>query len=248
MTPSLQSAIRAIDTDAGRAYETPIGTLPGVNTILDATEPEEDRERLRQWQQRQIQELGEEGAARNEIAHRERGTTIHALIAAYLTDRRLPDDLSPALLPYWKSIHCWLRGVGRSAIVSHEIYGDVPRAIELPVYHPQLGYAGTLDWVGEWEAGDWWLADFKTSNRAKRLQWMSRARLQVAAYRLAFTAMLDIPISKAVIPVILRDRPAQIFELTPDQLAEDEILWLQRLEQYQQLSKRVSSWVTHQAV
>ncbi len=64
---------------------------------------------------------------------------------------------------------------------------------------------------------------------------MSRARLQIAAYRLVFTALVDIPISKAVIPVILRDRPAQIFELTLAQLSEDEVLWLQRLEQYKLL-------------
>lgn len=241
MTPSLQSAIRAIDTETGRVYQTPVGTLPGVNTILDATETEEDRERLRKWQQCQVQELGQEGAAQSAIAYRERGTAIHALIAEYLTDGTLPNDLPPELLSYWKSIHCWLRTVGKSAIVSHEMYGNERRAIELPIYHPQLGYAGTLDWVGEWEVGDWWLADFKTSRRVKRLKWMSRARLQVAAYRLAFTALFDIPISKVVIPVILRDRPAQIFELTPDQLREDEILWRQRLEQYQQLSKGESS-------
>lgn len=125
--------------------------------------------------------------------------------------------------------------MGKSAIVSHEIYGGARRAIELPIYHPHLGYAGTLDWVGEWEVGNWWLADFKTSRRLKRLQWMGRARLQVAAYRLAFTVLFDIPIAKVVIPVILRDRPAQIFELTPEQIAEDETLWLQRLEQYKNL-------------
>lgn len=241
MTPSLQSAICAIESDAGRVYQTPMGILPGVNTILDATESDEDRERLRKWQLRQVQELGEEGAAQSAIAHRERGTVIHSLIADYLTDGTLPSDVSPELLPYWKSIYCWLKNVGRSAIVNHEMYGSKRRAIELPIYHPQLGYAGTLDWVGEWEVGEWWLADFKTSRRVKRLKWISRARLQVAAYRLAFTALFDIPISKAVIPVILSDRPAQVFELTPDQLREDEILWLQRLEQYQQLSKESAS-------
>ena len=86
MTLHLQSAVRAIDIGAGRVYQTPIGTLPGVNTILDATEPEEDRERLRKWQQRQVQELGEEGAVQSAIAHRDRGTAIHALVAAYLAD------------------------------------------------------------------------------------------------------------------------------------------------------------------
>ncbi len=47
-----------------------------------------------------------------------------------------------------------MRHVGKSAIVSHEIYDGLRPAIELPIYHPQLGYAGTLDWVGEWEVGD----------------------------------------------------------------------------------------------
>jgi hypothetical protein len=232
MTLSLQSAIRAIDTDNGRIYETPIGNLPGVNTILDATESETDREKLRQWQQRQVKQLGETEAEQSAIASRERGTVIHAIIADFLTNGTEPDELPLELLPYWKSIRCWLRNVGESAIVSHEAYGGDRLAVELPVFHPQLGYAGTIDWVGEWEAGNWWLADFKTSKRIKRIRWMSRARLQIAAYRLAFTAMFDLPIPKAVIPVILPDRPAQIFELTPEQLAADEAGWLQRLEQY----------------
>ena len=73
MTLSLQAAIRAIDTDAGRVYETPIGNLPGGNTILDATESQTDREKLRQWQQRQVKQLGEEGANQSAIASRERG-------------------------------------------------------------------------------------------------------------------------------------------------------------------------------
>ncbi|MEX0270466.1 PD-(D/E)XK nuclease family protein [Leptolyngbyaceae cyanobacterium UHCC 1019] len=235
MTLSLLSAIRALDTDNGRIYETPIGNLPGVNTILDATESETDREKLRQWHQRQVKQLGEIEAEQSAIASRERGTAIHAFIADFLTNGTEPDELPLELLPYWKSIRCWLRNVGESAIVSHEVYGNARKAIELPIYHPQLGYGGTLDWVGEWEVGDWWLADFKTSNRPKRLQWMSRARLQIAAYRLAFTAMFDLPISKAVIPVILPDRPAQIFELTPEQLAADEARWLQRLELYKAL-------------
>ncbi|GEM_PF-825637 len=73
MTLSLQAAIRAIDTANGRIYQTPIGNLPGVNTILDATESETDREKLRQWQQRQVKQrqvkqLGEEGANQSAIA------------------------------------------------------------------------------------------------------------------------------------------------------------------------------------
>lgn len=103
--------------------------------------------------------------------------------------------------------------------------------------HPELKYAGTIDWIGVWQSGspdEWWIIDFTTSTRMKKWEQLSRKRLQLAAYRLAIAAMTGIEIHKAAIPVILPGRPAHIFELEPEEMAEDETGWLERLEQFQE--------------
>ncbi|MDX2100894.1 MAG: PD-(D/E)XK nuclease family protein [Leptolyngbyaceae cyanobacterium bins.59] len=238
MTSTLVHAIQPIDTAIGRFYQTPIGALPAVNTILSATEPEVDRNRLQHWQAKQVHQLGQEAAEASAIAARERGTQVHALIEAFLRSGTQPNEsaLTPEILLYWKSIRCWLRQVGNSASVQHATYSGSVDAIELPVYHAALGYAGTIDWVGEWEVGDLWIVDFKTSQSPKRLSWLQRYRLQIAAYRLAFQSLFEVELTKAVIAIAIPHQPAQIFELTPEQLVADEAEWLQRLTQFQSLT------------
>ena len=64
---------------------------------------------------------------------------------------------------------------------------------------------------------------------------MTRARLQCAAYRRAFEVMFGIRLEKIAIPVALPVQVAQVFELTPLELEEDDAAWMERLSQYKQL-------------
>ena len=62
---------------------------------------------------------------------------------------------------------------------------------------------------------------------------MGRARLQCAAYKLAFESLCDLRIENVVIPVANPFKIAQVFELTPEEIQEDTEQWLSRLNQFQ---------------
>ena len=139
--------ITRIDTDQGRFYNTPDGKFPSVNTILDATMPPEDKARLEKWRRKHQKDFLEiEGG----ISAAERGTLMHEAIANYFQDRSLNNpELHPTVEPFWKSIKPWLIKAGEPATVA---FPSSPtkqiKTIELPVFHSELQYAGTLDWVG----------------------------------------------------------------------------------------------------
>ncbi len=223
--------ITRIDTDQGRFYHTPEGKFPSVNTILDATMPSETKARLSKWRQKNQDLPKQEG----EISAAERGSLMHEAIANYFQDHSLTNpELHPTVEPYWKSIKPWLLKAGEPITVtfSGSTFNPV-KTIELPVYHSQLKYAGTLDWVGYWEDDILSLVDFKSSGRMKKKSWMGRARLQCAAYKLAFESLFDLKIENIVIPVALPNKIAQVFELTPEEIELDTEQWLERLNQFQ---------------
>lgn len=222
--------ITRIDTDQGRFYETPGGKFPSVNTILDVTMSPEDKARLSKWRKKNKDLPKQEG----EISAAERGTMMHEAIAEFLANRSLVNsELHPTVEPFWKSIKPWLLTIGKSATVSFPGSSAPAIAIELPVYHSQLKYAGTLDWVGYWEEDILSLVDFKSSGRLKKKSWMGRARLQCAAYKLAFESLFDLRIENIIIPVALPNQIAQVFEFTTQEIQEDTEDWLERLNQFQ---------------
>ncbi|WP_245602628.1 hypothetical protein [Gloeothece verrucosa] len=145
----------------GKFYETPCGLFPSVTTILQATMPEEGRTRLRNWHKRN----GSEAEKLRSLAA-ERGKVIHKLIEARFKgeDVECPTDVSE----FWNEARKILGAIGEVV------------ASEKPVYHPRFQYAGTLDLLAHWN-GVLTLFDFKTSHREKRSQWLTDAKLQIAA-------------------------------------------------------------------
>ncbi len=220
-----------IDTEQGRYYDTPSGKFPSVNTILDATMPPENKARLERWRLKNQDLPKQEG----EISAAERGSLMHEAIAKYFQDRFLTNpELHPTVEPFWKSIKPWLLKSGEPATVTFSSSPNNPvKTIELPVYHPELQYAGTFDWVGYWEDDILSLVDFKSSGKMKKKSWMGRARLQCAAYKLAFESLFDLKIENVVIPVANPFKIAQVFELTPEEIESDTEQWLERLNQFQ---------------
>jgi hypothetical protein len=195
----------------GKFYETPYGLFPSVTTVLQATMPEDQRKRLRNWYERN----GSEAESLRQQAA-ERGKVIHKLIEARFKGERMecPSDVSD----FWQEARRILGAIGEVL------------AVEQPVYHPQLQYAGTLDLLAYWQ-GALTLFDFKTSHREKRARWLTDAKLQVAAYGKA----CGTEISQGLIMVIT-PKTVQIFTLEREELEEYEREWLLRLQQYQNLS------------
>ncbi len=128
----------------GKFYETPYGLFPSVTTVLQATMPEDQRKRLRNWYERN----GSEAESLRQQAA-ERGKVIHKLIEARFKGERM--ECPPELTEFWQEARRILGAIGEVL------------AVEQPVYHPRLQYAGTLDLLAYWQ-GALTLFDFKTSH------------------------------------------------------------------------------------
>lgn len=200
-----------VNTPTGRLYETPVGLLPSVTTILHATMPQAEQQRLLKWRQQLTTEQEETTNILNKAASR--GTKIHELIAAQLSGQ--PQDCPEELLEFWNPVRKIVAALTN------------PVAIECAVYHPTLRYAGTLDLIANWQ-DRLTIFDWKTSYRVKRLEWMSDAALQVAAYKAAFEQLFEIEVEQAAVVVISPNR-VQLFEID---IAQYWDTWLQRLEAY----------------
>jgi hypothetical protein len=98
--------VQLTDRPDGHWYETPVGIVPSVSTILRG---------------RQATPFSETA-----IAAMNRGTQVHQIAATYLsqTPRSLPDDVAPELLTYWRSL-LWTYG-----------FLEQVEAVECSVYHP----------------------------------------------------------------------------------------------------------------
>ena len=195
-------------------YETPRGLYPSVTSILQSTMAAEQRQRLNQWKQRN----GSDAENLRQQAS-DRGKIIHKLIEARLKgeDMECPPDVNG----FWNESQKILRAIGEVI------------AIEKPVYHPQLHYAGTLDLLAYWQ-GVLTLFDFKTSHREKRSQWLTDAKLQIAAYRGAYDCLYGTQIPQGLIMVITPNT-VQLFTLEKEELQRYWEEWLLRLDQYRSL-------------
>jgi genome maintenance exonuclease 1 len=220
------SYITSVKSNGKKFYQTPVGLLPSVNEILDATAPPEETEKLEQWKQKtkKHEEIRQDSLAR--------GTILHELAADFLSTQEEPDWVDTRFEPFWKSLLSYLETISRTASVNHALYGGFRRAIELPVYHPTLGYAGTLDWLGEHEPLELTLTDFKSSRWYKKAEYLQRHRLQLAAYRLAVETLFGLEVDYSDIVIAIPKYPPQIVHLTPEEMEVDNDLWLERLEQF----------------
>ena len=203
--------MKIIQLPSGRKfYRTSCGLFPSVTTILQATMPEDQRKRLRNWHERN----GSNSESLRQQAA-ERGKAIHRLIEARFKGEEI--ECPPELTEFWEEARKILGAIGEVS------------AIEKPVCHPQLQYAGTLDLLACWQ-GVLTLFDFKTSHREKKAQWLSDAKLQIAAYRGA----CQLEIAQGLI-VVVTPNTVQFFTLERAELEDYWQEWLLRLEQYRSL-------------
>lgn len=142
-----------ISLNPDHTYNTRWGILPSVTTILDATRPAEEAEKLAKVSEKR----------RNE--GKSRGSEVDEAITHFYTHGRLPIP-SPSAAPFLENleplIHAWRP------------------AVQIIVAHP-IGYAGTVDALGYWE-GKQTVWDWKTSRMKFKSEWLENYLLQVTAY------------------------------------------------------------------
>lgn len=182
--------------------------LPGVTTVLSGTKKAKDKKAIQKWQA----SVGFEEAEKITKLACDRGSEVHACIEDYLAGKTRTCD--PQWVSFWDSIRPELSKVSNIQL------------IEGALHHP-LGFAGSVDCVGEWE-GQMSIIDWKTSTKPKKSSWIDDYKMQAAAYCAAFNRMymddlkkLGVPlVRRAVIVVALGDRPAQVFKIEPSEIME----------------------------
>lgn len=211
----------------GPSYHYLVGEqhVPSVTTILAATRPIQTVEALAAWSDR----VGVETAKRIRTQSADRGTLLHQLVEQYLLGEPVDQTSIAEVRPWWFSIEPILQRIRHIKLM------------EMPVYHPQLSYAGIPDLVADFNLGAadqrLTLIDWKSADKEKRADWLGDSPVQLAAYCGALRQTHGLRIEQGLIVLAHPLGPAQVFRFDRQQLGEHWRAWLQRLKQFWQMTE-----------
>ena len=144
--------------------------------------------------------VGDVEADRITKAATTRGTDMHTLTEYYLKN----DDL-PEVPPISEFLFKIAKGTLNKI---DNIY-----ALEGPLYSKQLGIAGTVDCIAEYD-GELAIIDFKTSKKPKPRNWIEHYFVQAMAYGCMLYEMKGISIKKLVIIMACENGECVVYEET----------------------------------
>ena len=127
-----------------------------------------------------------------------RGTDMHTLTEYYLKNDNLP-DVPPISEFLFKIAKGELNKI-------NNIY-----ALEGALYSRQLGVAGTVDCIAEYD-GELAIIDFKTSKKPKPREWVEHYFVQAMAYGCMLYEMREIPVKKLVIIMACENGECVVYE------------------------------------
>ncbi|GAB1544527.1 hypothetical protein NUACC21_72030 [Scytonema sp. NUACC21] len=193
--------------------------FPSVTTILNATKPQEERDRLNNWKSR----VGVEEATRISTTASRRGTQTHKQIERYLLGKDF--DCPEASRPYWESIRPVLEEI------------DTVRLVEGSVFHYHKSYSGKVDCVASYK-GIPCICEWKTADKPKgSVERLYEYPLQLTAYLGAvndYYRDYGIEINHALVVVAIPERDAEIFLFEPEAMKGYWEKWEKRVAEYWQ--------------
>ena len=145
--------------------------------------------------------VGNEEADRITKAATTRGTDMHTLTEHYLKN----DQVLPEVPP----ISDFLLKISKGEL--NKI--DNIHSLEGALYSKQLGIAGTVDCIAEYD-GELSIIDFKTSKKPKPRNWIEHYFVQAMAYGCMLYEMKDISIKKLVIIMACENGECVVYEET----------------------------------
>ena len=128
-----------------------------------------------------------------------RGTDMHTLTEHYLKNEDLPKGLRPISDFLFKISKGHLNKINNI------------HALEGPLYSKELGIAGTVDCIAEYD-GELAIIDFKTSKKPKPRNWIEHYFVQCMAYGCMLYEMKGISIKKLVIIMACENGECVIYE------------------------------------
>ena len=177
--------------DGVRYYDTPDGQkLVSITSIISHI----NREKFREWRAR----VGNEEANRITKRATSRGTDMHTLVEHHLKNEELP-TVQPLSEFLFKQAKPDLSNI------------DNIHAIEQSLFSKELGIAGTVDCIAEYN-GELAIIDFKTSAKPKPEKWIEDYYVQCAAYACMLYELCGIMVKKFVIIMSCEDGECKVYE------------------------------------
>jgi len=176
--------------DGVRYYETPNTKMVSITSIISFY----NREIFAKWRKR----VGEEAANLKTRLATSRGTDMHTLTENYLKNKDLP-KVKPLPDFLFKIAKPNLNKISNI----HTLEGSL--------YSEQLGVAGTVDCIAEYE-GELAVIDFKTSAKPKPRDWIEGYFVQCAAYACMYYELTGTPVKKFVIIMACENGDCKVYE------------------------------------
>ena len=165
--------------------------MPSITSVISWR----NREKFKKWRAK----VGEDVA--NNITRKatHRGTDAHTLIEEYLNNSETFSDVLPLSQFLFKQAKPELNKI------------DNILCQETALYSTQLGIAGSVDCIAEYE-GELAVIDFKTSAKPKPREWIEDYFVQCAAYACMLYEMKGIIVKKFVIIMTCEDGECVVYE------------------------------------
>ena len=147
-----------------------------------------------EWRKR----VGDDEANRITKRSTTRGTKVHTLIENHLLNKEVDPDTPGSKMLF-------LQAKDSLANINN-IY-----ALEKSLYSTELGVAGTVDCIAEYD-GELSIIDFKTAAKPKPRDWIENYFVQAAAYACMFYERTGIPVKKLVILMTCENGEVKVYE------------------------------------
>lgn len=204
-----------------RVYLTPDGeSLPSVTTILSATK---DMTHLNEWKKR----IGEEKAKQITTEAAGVGTAMHSNLERFIAGIQRQPGNNP--------VHVQANKMADEIIKNGLAHVNEVWAMEQSLYFPGL-YSGTTDLVGVYKDNPA-VMDYKQTNKPKKEEWVDDYKMQLIAYILAHNEVYGTDIREGHVFMCSRNCEYQQFDLWPTDFNKYQDLWLDKVEEYYNLSR-----------
>mgnify|MGYP001100875349 len=212
-------------TDGIRTYDVGKEKLPSVTTILKATQSDEKRQKLAQWQAR----VGKVEADRVRDTAASRGTNMHLHLEKFILGQGHLD-----LTEEGKTAKSMAQTVIDKGLCDlQEIWGS-----EVTLWYPGL-YAGATDLVGTYDYEDS-IIDFKQSTKPKQRAWIDDYMMQLAAYAMAHNQVYGTEITQGVILMCTPDNYFQKFQVKGKEFISYQHKFLEKVDLYYKRVKLIT--------
>jgi hypothetical protein len=180
--------------DGVRYYTIPEDDKPLKLVSITSVTSHKNRQVFINWRKK----VGEEEADKITRQSTSRGTDMHTLVENYLYNRDLPEvqPLSDFLFKISKSTLNRINNI---------------HALEGSLYSKQLGIAGTVDCIAQFD-GELAIIDFKTSKKPKPREWIEHYFVQCMAYGCMLYELTGISVKKLVIIMACENGECVVYE------------------------------------